>query len=132
MKLPYQVRVSERHFLNLPGHHAGAFVHVFIEDTSERALEAHRYRDGGLWNPSPRLILEIADCSHRIELEFDVSEASERQNSFHKIDTLIESLTKFREGLVAEARLYKDRDQEICEARDERDLGSSAVKVKAL
>jgi hypothetical protein len=35
--------------------------------------------------PSPRLVLEIADRVRRVDLAFDVDDAKERLNSFHKI-----------------------------------------------
>ena len=49
--------------------------------------------------PSPRLKLRIADCSNEIHLEFSVDSADERENSLHKIDTLIAALKRFRSGL---------------------------------
>ena len=58
-------RVDEQILLNRPGYHAGAYVHVFVEDTSRR-----RFRRDGY--PSPRFRLEIADCTNHIRLEFDV------------------------------------------------------------
>ena len=46
-------RVDEKIPLNHPGYHGGAYVHVFVEDTSR-----HRFRPDGY--PSPRFRLEIA------------------------------------------------------------------------
>lgn len=43
MKNPYKARVDARSFLNLPGYHDGAYVVVYVEDTSERGLEDNRY-----------------------------------------------------------------------------------------
>ena len=48
----------------------------------------------------------------RIELDFDISSSEQRLNSFHKIDTLIRSLQSFRDGLAAEAALYRRRARE--------------------
>ena len=36
MTVPYRAHVNERTLLNLPGFHSGAFVYVYVEDTSER------------------------------------------------------------------------------------------------
>jgi hypothetical protein len=36
MGMPYRARINERTLLNLPGFHGGAFVYVYVEDTSER------------------------------------------------------------------------------------------------
>ena len=112
MRNPYRARVDERHFLNLPGFHGGAFVRAYVEDTSERALERDP-RFGRAYNVEPRLILEIADCERRIELEFELYNAVRRMNSFHKIDTLIAALVAFRDGMADESRLYRARDAAI-------------------
>lgn len=112
MENPRRARVVEQHFLNLPGFHAGAFVRAYVEDTSEREATGRKRRNF----PHPALVLEIADCYRRIELEFDISSAEDRLNSFHKIDTLIQSLGSFREGLAAEAALYCRRASELATA----------------
>jgi hypothetical protein len=112
MRNPYCARVDERHFLNLPGFHGGAFVRAYVEDTSERALERDP-QSGRACNSEPRLMLEIADCERRIELEFELYNAVRRMNSFHKIDTLIAALVAFRDGMAEEARLYRARDAAI-------------------
>src|SRR3712207_1221286 len=98
---PYRARVCEQHFLNLPGFHAGAYVRAYVEDTSERDLEA--LEDGVFYNPEPRIILELADCEHRIQLEFELNSPLDRRNAFFKIETLLEALTRFRDGLAAES-----------------------------
>ena len=118
MPNPYKARVDVRRFLNLPGFHGGAYVVAYVEDTSERvpsklgcfADEGSRYH-----NPHPRIILEFADCSNRINLEFDVHTELQVENSVHKIDTLIEALTAFREGLVEEVRAYESRTEAVAE-----------------
>jgi hypothetical protein len=115
MPNPYKARVDVRRFLNLPGFHGGAYVVAYVEDTSKREItkrdfgyEADRYV-----NPQPRIILEIADCSNRINLEFDVDSELDVQNSLHKVDTLATALAEFRAGLVEEARLYREREPEV-------------------
>jgi hypothetical protein len=95
-------RVDEQILLNRPGYHAGAYVHVFVEDTRRRFR-----RDG---YPSPRFRLEIADCTNHIRLEFDVETPGSRENSLCKIETLIGSLRRFQAGLQAEAELRAERE----------------------
>jgi len=97
-------RVDEETLLNLPEFNGGAHVRVFVEDTS-----AHHVRRRRL--PSPRLKLRIADCENEIQLEFSVNSADERENSLHKIDTLIAALERFRSGLQAEAALRIERER---------------------
>ena len=96
-------RVDEQILLNHPGYHGGAYVHVFVEDTSRR-----RFRPDGY--PSPRFRLEIADCANHIRLEFDVETPGSRENALYKIETLISSLRRFQAGLQAEAELRAARE----------------------
>ena len=97
------VRVDERLLLNLPGFHGGAFVRVFVEDTSTKT----RWRDAP---PEPRVRLRIADCDDEISLWFELDTAESRTNSLHKIDTLLGSLHRFRDALRVEADLYALRE----------------------
>ena len=113
MDNPRRARVVEQHFLNLPGFHAGAYVRAYVEDTSERAVARPDKSHPTHVIPRPRIVLEIADCYRRIELDFDISSAEERLNSFHKIETLLSAMTAFREGLAAEAALHRRRERDV-------------------
>lgn len=97
-------RVDEKTLLNLPEFDGGAHVRALVEDTS-----VHRVRRRRL--PSPRLKLRITDCTNEIHLEFSVDSAGARENSLHKIDTLIAALERFRSGLRAEAALREQRER---------------------
>src|SRR3712207_1143736 len=66
-------RVDERRRLNLPEFDGGAHVRVFVEDTSARRRRMRRQP------PSPRLRLQIADCTNAINLEFGVESAELRE-----------------------------------------------------
>jgi hypothetical protein len=96
------VRVDERTLLNHPEFDGGAYVRVFVEDTSSRRIRRRI--------PEPRLRLRIADCNNEIYLEFGVETRARRDNSLHKIDTLLGALHRFRDGLLAEADLYAARE----------------------
>ena len=93
-------RVDEYARLNRPGLYGDAFVRVFVEDT------ARRRRDCG-----PRLVLQIADCTNTINLEFSLATPELRENSLFKVDTLLGALHRFRDGLAAEAELAEQREQ---------------------
>jgi hypothetical protein len=123
MGIPYRARVNERVFLNLPGFHGGAYVLAYVEDTSERGL----VRDDGCDDPTctrcphnfePRMILELADCCGRIELEFDLDSEAGRANSLHKLDTLLAALRIFRQGVVEEFEPYDRRERELDASRE--------------
>jgi hypothetical protein len=96
--------VDERIVLNLADFDGGAHVRAVVEDTSAQRVRRRRI-------PSPRLKLRITDCAGAIHLEFSVDSAAERENSLHKIDTLIASLERFRAGLEAEATLRVERER---------------------
>jgi hypothetical protein len=117
MGIPYRARVNERWFLNLPGFHGGAYIVAYVEDTSGRGLQRHPDCDDDCtrcpFNFEPRIILEIADCSDRIDLEFDLDSEAGRVNSLHKLDTLIAAIRVFRKGLVAEFEQYDRREREL-------------------
>jgi hypothetical protein len=118
MTIPYRARVNERVFLNLPGFHGGAYVVAYVEDTSARGL-VDCDRCPGPENFEPRTILEIADCSDRIQLEFEVDSEARRANSLHKLDTLITALRVFCAGLEAEFAEYDRREGELEELKSE-------------
>jgi hypothetical protein len=116
MPNPYKARVDVRRFLNLPGFHEGAYVVAYVEDTSGREItrrDPFGYEGNRYVNPQPRIILEIADCSNRVSLEFEVDSDLDVENSLHKVDVLAAALAEFRTGLVDEARLYRERRPEI-------------------
>jgi hypothetical protein len=121
MGMPYRARVNERWFLNLPGFHRGAYVVAYVEDTSDRGPETGAHCDADCehcpYNFEPRMILEISDCTGRINLEFDLDSEIGRVNSLHKLDTLIAALRVFRGGIEAEFVEFDRRERELEEQR---------------
>jgi hypothetical protein len=93
-------RVDEHRRLNRPGLYGDAFVRVFVEDTSARRRPRNR---------DPQLVLQIADCTNTINLEFSLRSPQLRENSLFKVDTLLAALQRFRDGLAAEAELAARR-----------------------
>jgi hypothetical protein len=119
MGIPYRARVNERVFLNLPGFHGGAYVLTYVENTSERGL-AHD--DDGCDDPEctqctynfePRMILELSTGSEHIRFTFDIDSEAGRENTLHKIDTLLAALRVFRQGVVDEFEPYDRREREL-------------------
>ena len=121
MGIPYRARVNERWFLNLPGFHRSAFIVAYVENTADRGLRScgDCDCDDCPYNFEPRMILEIADCTDRIELEFDVDSEAGRANSLHKLDTLIATLRVFRSGIVEEFGEYDRRERELEQLRSD-------------
>jgi hypothetical protein len=116
MPIPYRARLDERAFLNCPGFHGGAYVLAYVEDTSGRECEKPQFGDRRV-PPYPRVILELADCTNRINFEFDVRSAAERANSLHKVETLLTALRCFREAFEAECALYAEREEMLAERK---------------
>ena len=117
MGVPYRARVNERTLLNLPGFHGGAYVYVYVEDTSDREPRRGPYCTDECTccpeNFEPQMSLEIADCSRHVSLEFDVDTLEGRSNSLHKLDTLIAALQVFRAALEEEFEPYDERARQL-------------------
>src|SRR5436190_564028 len=104
MGIPYRACVNERWFLNLPGFHGGAYVVAYVEDTSDCGPRRDPYCEDDdctccPGNFEPRLILEIADCYKRVNLEFNVDSEEARANSLLELDTRTSLLDLLRERL---------------------------------
>ena len=95
-------RVDEHTRLNRLGLYGEAFVRVLVEDTTSRSRRRNR---------DPQLVLQIADCSNTINLEFSLETAQLRENSLFKAETLLGALHRFRDGLAAEAELAARRSR---------------------
>ena len=93
--VPHHVRI--RRFLNLPGHHAGAYVYAHVGDSAA----CDRPECGHKWCTD--IELTIADCGRSISLAFELGTAAERRNSRRKITTLIDALEQFRDALDVES-----------------------------
>lgn len=94
-------RVDEYVRLNRPGLYGDAFVRVYVGNT---AASRRGRRE-------PRLVLQIADCVNVINLEFSLHTEELRDNALFKVDTLVGALTRFRDGLAAEAELAAERER---------------------
>lgn len=68
-------------------------------------------------------MLTIADCRHRIQLEFFLGTVRARRESLKKLDLLLKVLGSFRNALLAEAQLINEFER--AEKR------SAAKKLKA-
>ncbi|HEY6836445.1 MAG TPA: hypothetical protein VI142_08240 [Gaiellaceae bacterium] len=120
-------RVDEHTVLNFPDFDGGAHVRAFVEDTSGRKVRRRRL-------PSPRLKLRITDCTNQIHLEFSVDSPELRENSLHKINTLIAALERFQAGLSDEAQLRALREKpkkEACNVVPEPHSNTARAAVRA-
>ena len=74
-------------------------------------MEDTTYRKWRRRPPESRIRLKIADCTNEISLWFELDSEGARENSLHKIDTLLGALQRFRAALDTEAELYAHRVQ---------------------
>lgn len=123
MGVPYRAHLNERTLLNLPGFHSGAYVYVYVEDTSQRDLIRQTWCDDTCnccpQNFEPRMTIEIADCERRVSLAFDIDTLEGRANSLHKLDTLLAALQVFRLALEEEFEPYDERQRQFEAQREE-------------
>lgn len=114
--MPYRIRV--RKFLNRKGYHAGAYIIAEVEDSS-------RFKgDEAGWGYI-HTDLTLADCGRSVSFEFPLSTAGHRRNSLRKLDIMIDTLSRFREALEAEADLAAE--QESIESHLQWDSGFSKL-----
>ena len=92
-------RYYRRQFINRPGHHSTAFIHAVVD----RSRVSDEY--GG------DTTLEISDCCRKISLSIDQDSEQARENSLHKLDTLIESLVGFRRAFKEECAVQVRRER---------------------
>jgi hypothetical protein len=84
-------RFYRRTFLNLRGHHAGAYALADIK------VEPGYDRDERTKRVSATL--SIADCGRVVTLEFDVDSPSDARNSLHKARLLRDVVNHFTDAL---------------------------------
>jgi hypothetical protein len=54
--------------------------------------------------------LKIADCDDEIELYFDLTSVEERENSLHKIRTLVDVMNEFKRAIETEVEVLNARE----------------------
>lgn len=103
-----------RALLNLPMHSSTAAIVAEVEDTTGWAEGEVRGEPAkNRWGIEPGYVLQIANCDRSISFELEFETSAERANNLHKVDTMIETLTRFREALADEQRLYVERAQRL-------------------
>jgi hypothetical protein len=99
-----------RAMLNLPGHHSTGALVAEIEDTSRwKKGKNGEGEELQRWNARPWITLQVADCTRSVSFDFDIADPDSRANDLHKVNTMLDLLTKFRDGLVAEQERYVER-----------------------
>lgn len=97
-----------RSMLNNPGYHSTAAMVAEIEDSSTWKIPENNADDYMYWS-RPTSTLTVSDCTRSITMDFDWDSQRDRDNSLHKIDVMINLLTRFREGMAIEQERYVAR-----------------------
>lgn len=104
-------RLSVRRFLNLPGHHGGAYVLIFVEDTD---TDEHFLRqEEKNYLTTPEIVVELKDCDRAINFSFELESVAKRENALFKVNTLIYAFLGLRKALKAEIALAERREREL-------------------
>lgn len=94
---------GNRALLNLPGHHTTAAIVAEVENTANWPKgKSRRGNKLSSYTATPKITCTISDCTEQVNLEFDLDTEDKLENALHKVDTLIATLTEFREGLEIE------------------------------
>jgi hypothetical protein len=105
---------GSRALLNLPGHHSTATIVAEIEDTGGwTAGKSRNGEDLTGYNAKPEWTFTLSDCDKRVYLELDFGSENNLENNLYKIDTMLDALTKLREGVVIENERYMKRRKSI-------------------
>lgn len=102
---------GRRTLLNGPGFSSTAAIVAEVEDTAgwkegcDRDGEPVSHRAFA----EPAATLVISNCNRSIDFETDWHTPEGRDNTLRKIDTMIETLAEFREGVVIEQARYVER-----------------------
>ncbi len=89
-----------RRFLNLRGHHAGAYVLAVVEALPNGVTDSRWARE---------ISLELADCSRRVVFDFPLETARDRRNSLRKARLIAEIAAQFADALEAESARVAER-----------------------
>jgi len=84
--------------LNRHSHHSAAYVLAAVSEHTDRWRDKRGARHVSTWTSAS---LTIADCSRVISLDLDGGSASDRANTLHKLDVLIDTLTRLRAAAAA-------------------------------
>lgn len=102
-----------RALLNTSGHSSTGAIVCEIEDSAKwkngKDGRGNLIKQGG-WVSPPDYTFQIANCDRSIAFELDLtSDPDDLANNLFKIDTMIDTLQKFRDGVALEQQRHKDR-----------------------
>ncbi len=102
-----------RAMLNKPGFCSTAAIVAEVEDTSAWDEGCGRRGKPATKHDFPDATFQITDCSRAIYMEVHFSGDDEQENNLYKIDTMIDALQQFRDGMVIEYERHVQRQKSI-------------------
>lgn len=97
-----RIKFVGREFLNKPGFHSGSNIYCSISQEFYSSKCDSKYPD------YLEVEFNIFDCSRAITLTFDTDNKEDRENSIYKVNTMIDVLTKFRDGMITEFKAWEE------------------------
>lgn len=106
-----------RALLNKPGQSTTAAIVCEIEDSSRWKKNedgrGNKVKQGG-WVSPPDYTFQLANCDRSIAFELALTaDQEDLDNNLHKLDTMIEVLQKFRNGVALEQQRHRERIEAV-------------------
>lgn len=105
-----------RSLLNPIGIQTTAALVAEVEDTESwdkgKDRSGESLREGYGFNISPQYTLQFSDCDRSISYDLSFGSKSEHKATLFKINTMVDLLTAFRDGLVIEIERYEERKRQ--------------------
>lgn len=97
--------LSVREFLNLPYNYSTAAIVL-------KAVLTKEFKDDKLINVWLDNSFSLSDCNNQINLAFSINDKESFDNSIFKVDTLLDSIRKFKSALIKarEAKLEVEKN----------------------
>ena len=116
---------ERKEFLNLPGHNgmANIVASIVASDSWKKDTDD----DGKPLYRNAYYKLDFADCDRRVSMELEDHDEYARENTMHKVDTLIDTLIEFRTALKKELK-YQHRLEKRRNAKKEAEKAAEKEK----
>ncbi len=108
---------ERKEFLNLPGHNGMANIVAQITKNQWNS-DDELYRN-------LELKLDFADCDRKVSMDLGYHNDYDRENTLHKVDTMIDVLSEFREVLEKELKYQKRLERKRARAKEEKEKEKS-------
>ena len=106
MKKPNLLIGLEKNFLNLPDQISLTSFIAYKVELRDYGYKNDKEEDSDKYSTFD-ITLEFKDCSNSVDFDFDIKTKEGMKNSLYKIDTMINTLSNFRQKLLEARKLIK-------------------------